>query len=127
MTTMVKVQPWPATIACHDAAALRREVRRAHRAGELAAVGPVYQLQGRFAVDVLRLKDRHAAPAWRTPVLVVGGTLLVLVAAAAAGWWLSLALAPVVLPVIAALALISTVGRLLVRPGRCTIIHMRHR
>lgn len=127
---LVRTEPWLATIEAASLRDLRREIGRAHRRGELAASGPVHQLErGGYFVNVLRLRDRPVVPAWRRPVLVVGGVLLTLVAAAAAGWWLMLATAPF-LPALAGgaavLALLSAAAA--PRPAGCTITitHRRH-
>lgn len=125
MRAVSRLEPWPATVAARNLKALRQEICRAHRAGELAAAGPVYVVRGGYAVDVLRLKDRHAAPRWRRPALVAGGVALTLAAAAAAGWWLSMALAPVALPLIVCAASLVPAGWWVTRDRGCTIIHVR--
>lgn len=128
-----EVRGWAATIEAPSLRDLRREIGRAHRAGELAASGPVHLTPtGGYRVQVWRLKERSSAVAWRRPVLVAGGVLLVLGAAGAVGWWLvgatASALAAVPLPAAAGVLAIVAGLRALLRPRGCTVTvtHTRH-
>lgn len=83
-------EPWPARIEGPSRSAVLREVGRAFRSGELAAVGPVTPVApGRWGVDVLRLRERRITPAWRKPLLMAVGAVGVLGSSAALGWWLA--------------------------------------
>lgn len=87
--SVVRLEPWAATVEGPSVAAVRAELARAFRNGEIGATGQLWRTpDGRYAVTVLRLKDRPVAPAWRRPALVSGGVVIVLGAAAAAGWLL---------------------------------------
>lgn len=128
-----EVRGWAATIEAPTLRDLRQEIGRAHRAGELAASGPVHLTPGgRYRVQVWRLKERSSAPAWRRPVLVVGGVLLVLGAAGVAGWWLVgvTAAGVAAVPLTAAVGFLAIVGgiRLVWRRSGCTVTvtHRRH-
>ena len=104
---LVRREPWPARIETSNLKALRREVGRAMEAGELAAVGPVRQWEdGRYSVEVLRLKDRTVERRWVKPAAVAGGAVTVLGGLAAVGWWV----ATVTLATISALSLPLLVG-----------------
>lgn len=126
-TSIQRREPWPAWIEADSAADLQRALARAHRRGEIAASSYMRRTPaGRWSVQVLRLKDPVLHP-YRKPVLIAGGTVVVLGGAAAAGWWLSVALAPVVLPlIVAALALIPT-GWMVTRGRRGCTITITHR
>lgn len=125
-------EPWPARIEAASLRELRQEIGRAHRNGELAASGPIHQLEyGGYFVNVYRLKDRPVVPAWRRPVLVASGAVLALGGAAALGWWLVGVTAALVLawgPMVATGAGVLLFIRGVSRPSGCTVTvtHRRH-
>lgn len=122
-TQLEQFRPWPATITGPSVPALRREVARAHKRGELAASGPMYPTVQGWAVDVYRLKPpRRRLPVW---TVVTGSAVAVLAAAAATGWWLSSVVALVV-PGSVLLTVALAVGRWVATPSGCTITHTRH-
>jgi hypothetical protein len=136
---LLPAEPWPAEIESSSRALLIAEVGRAMRAGELAATGALYRTrEGRWAVPVLRLKDRPPEPpAWRTPVLIGAGVLVGFGGVALIGWalamWAASLAGALMVPVLAigamAWAIMRAAGRS--RPSGCTttvtITHRGHR
>lgn len=118
-------QPWRARIEAPSAVALRRELSRAMRRGELAAVGPAQRTAAGYAVEVWRLKARRTAPAWRRPVLIAAGVVSTLAAAAAVGWWLAAPVAPAAL--VAAVVLLFLRLATPRRRGCTTTVTITHR
>lgn len=109
------------------------ELGRAFKAGELAAAAHLMvHPDGRYSIQVLRLKERRVVPSWRKPVLVAGGAVLTLAGLAAGGWWLAglaVAAIPVALvPLLVGVAMVT--GGALIRPsghGCETTVIVRHR